>query len=465
MSDKKSFSGGNERMRRRAAGLMLAMGQVPNAQMREAGCIWDGEVQAWLVPDPITMQRLIAKGAILKKAESAAKSAARQESPPLSLPPARPSQLPPQAVPPPKAAAAASAAAAAVAAAAAQPAARAFPPAAALSLPQAASLGSSSSKIDVPDSPAAKVPPMEPAPKAAAEPAAEPAARDLRAVKPLLALPPCTIVVQEVSVLGDVRYETLGGESSLLDAGEGLIIREEVRTSKKTVTDPAEYQRAVELASKLRSSLRGLGKTLHSGVLLVPKDKDAQLEEALLAVKTRASEFNQTAVHHHVRVSQLRAALTSDVEQAARDMAYTLQKTLEDMQSALAACDVKRMREVAASAKTIIPVLPEKEAKLLGAAVDSVRQQATFIKSSLEKKELEFEEVSQLITYGPINAARMAALSYAAPVEIEAARESLSRSRFAGLQPDVSSGVSVSDDGSVQSGSRFSSMAASGSEG
>lgn len=292
-------------------------------------------------------------------------------------------------------------------------------------------------------------PAVEPAP-ALAVTAPPPGAPPLKLVKPpaelkpdalqgpgnkrLLALPPCFIVTQQVQVQGDIHY--LHGDEQLTTTQDGeTTVAKTKKTIEVIVRDPEEKAEADATASQLRSEVRKLGTVLQSGVILVPTAKAAELDAAMSSCRQTAIEWNDKATSHFLRVSLLKAAITSDAEAAARDIAYTLQETMARLESALESCDVKKIKSVLDNAKPLTRVLPAKEANALSAALASAGATKKYIEEQLNKKKVEIEEVKKEVartSLGPVQTARAMYLELAGPVEMEI-RNSADGERFAAL--------------------------------
>lgn len=244
-------------------------------------------------------------------------------------------------------------------------------------------------------------------------------------VKPgrrLLEIPPCFIVTQEVKLQGDIRY-IYGEETSTTTTEGDTNVHKTKKVMEMIVRDPEEHEKAQALASQMRAEIRKLGSILQSGVVLVPTEKDAELETAMSFCRQQGIEWNEKARYHFLRVSVLKAAITSDSESAAREIALTLQETTAKLEAALAECDVKKIKSIVDNAKPLTRVLPVKEANALSAALASAVATKKFIAEKLGEKQQQIETVRKEVlssAMGPIQSARALYLELLAPVEVEA---------------------------------------------
>jgi len=278
--------------------------------------------------------------------------------------------------------------------------------------------------------PASPQPPPQKIPDGPASPAssAEPA-KQLPLSKELI------LVTQEVSNPGDVTYRSLGHEQTDLEGSEVRTVQT-VKTSQKIVKNPEEQDKARKLAGTIRGSLRGLGRVLLSGVVLVPKEDEEELDKMLADARKEASDFNSAARHHFVRVSTLKIPLLSQDADVAKELTFTIQQSLGELRDALDKCDVKRIRNVAAQMKSLSRVLPDAEGSAVNRAVVNARSLATWANEELTKKKRSIEEVRRDLDLSPVDEIRMQFLEYDVADDAGAMKTSVDSARFEELEMD-----------------------------
>jgi len=270
----------------------------------------------------------------------------------------------------------------------------------------------------------------------------------------ILELPPSFIVIQEVKVKGDISYRRLEEESSSSEDADGTTITKTTKKIETVVCDPEEYEKAMVLSGQFRAALRKLGQVLQSGVVIVPTAKEEELDKLISDTQGEALLYNRQAKHHYIRTAMLKSLITGDAEAASRGIAYKLQETMAELRLALEQCDVKRIRSIADSAKTLTRIIPAREANTLSAALASAKQTAKWIRDELEEKGKQIEAVRMEVakaSFGPIDAARASFLELSGPLELNGTIE-VGAERFAAM--DSTEPVAVDVD-VVVSANRF----------
>jgi hypothetical protein len=381
----------NEKEVRTKLNLQLKNGTLENrAFYGENGCIWDAEQNCWLAPNAQVKNWLLSKGAVNATINQVPVPIEPKAMLPFvnkALPKAP--EMPNVVLP---------------------------PPGVVLPSPQELPKVQESPKV-------AEVAPIA---------APTPVKRTLKA----LTLPPSFIVVVEVSVLGEVMYKLLNEEDSSKQT-DGYTVEEKIKTTKKTIVNREEYVEAEALAGQLRVSLRRLGRTLHAGVLIIPRAEEKALDETITEVKERALKFNEKSRNHQIKTAILKAALTDSVDEAAKEIVWNIQELMSEMQKAIDECNIDRIRDVAGQAKKIIPILPEKESNLLASAITAARSVASTIKKELGNKASQIALIRRELDTSAIDMARAAFLEYAIPDELVVAKSVMEPDRASDLEDDM----------------------------
>ena len=254
--------------------------------------------------------------------------------------------------------------------------------------------------------------------------------------KPVLNLPPSFLVIQSVSTPGDVSYETMADERTVISATEedGVDTARRTRTSKQVVVNPQEYEAAKTLAGQMRTKLRTMGNSIQQGVVLVPTSREKELDAFIEKCDVDALQFNTVARHHFVRPSIQKTVVTTDAEKTARDVAFQIQEKMDRLKEALDKCDVKQIQNVTAQLRNWTKVLDApKDKQAIAAAIDAARTASKWIREETAKKGRLIEDVRKELNTAPVDTARMMFLEYAAPPEMEVARSSVAAGRFADM--------------------------------
>jgi len=254
--------------------------------------------------------------------------------------------------------------------------------------------------------------------------------------KQVLNLPPSFLVIQSVSTPGDVSYETVADERTMVEAvgDDGVDTSKRVRTSKQVVVNPQEYEAAKKLAGQMRTALRQLGNSIQQGVVLVPVAREKELDKLIEQCDLDAINFNASARHHFVRPSIQKTVVTTDAEKTARDVAFQIQEKMDRLKEAMDKCDVKQIQNVTSQLKNWTKVLnTPKDKRTITAAIDAARTASKWIREETTKKGRLIEDVRQEINAAPVDTARIMFLEYAAPPEMEVARSSVEAGRFSDM--------------------------------
>jgi len=253
--------------------------------------------------------------------------------------------------------------------------------------------------------------------------------------KRVLPIKSSLLIYYSISVEGDVSYARLDEDTSREETETGAHNLEVVKTTKKTVRNEEEYVKAMYNAGQMRSMLRKVGNAFSSGVLLVPLDKEEELDEIEKQVRAIAREHNAVAKNHTILPTIIRAAImASEEEGVARRLTYDMQQILDEMKRAIDSCDVKRIREVALTAKAKASILPAGSMSgVLAAAINDARKAARTINSEVVKKGRTIEEVKKELNTTTVESARMMFLEYDVPEEVST-KSTVDNTRFAELE-------------------------------
>jgi hypothetical protein len=253
-----------------------------------------------------------------------------------------------------------------------------------------------------------------------------------------LKLPPSIVVCGSVEVLGKVRYRRLDQKSKVLGEEGQIRTKEVVKTSKKVITNVDEYDKCQKLASELRYAVRKLAQATILGPVC-PPDKEPELDAAIQDARTRAREFNESAVSHMIRVAYVKATISSDDEAAAREFTYDFQQYLGDMKVALESLNVKNIRNVASQMQSTLrglsAMIPDTERSILQEAINNAREQAKMIVEEVGAKGRTIASVKEELNTSAVDSARMTFLEYEVSPELQnlTIEDTADTERFNGL--------------------------------
>lgn len=194
-------------------------------------------------------------------------------------------------------------------------------------------------------------------------------------------LRPGLLVSLSTSVRGNVKYVSKDLENKTLKGG-ALKAKWE---TERTINDPAEYERAIQCRSKVRSYITGVCSNSAFG-LLCPESAAEDLEKAIADARRAASDFNKSAKLTKIGVFVITGRIAQDDMEAVRAINSELSELLTDMESGIEGGDAKQIRESAGKAKEIAEML-NKEARIQAElAIEAGRRAATAIAKSVRKK-------------------------------------------------------------------------------
>lgn len=203
-----------------------------------------------------------------------------------------------------------------------------------------------------------------------------------------------------------VRYERVDlGETDL--ASGAHVERWE---TKKTVADPAEYERATTTRSKIRSLIRGACIYYPNfGVFICPDDQMEDLDKAV--AESEALVDSQEWVTCKPRFWVLRGKLAESSREAVQAIRAEIGGLLEQLQRAAKVGDVKQLRDLATQARQLKGTLaPDTDGPVnaIDQAIAAARSLAREIVSKVEKGGERLAAVLTEQKLQPIAAARTA---------------------------------------------------------
>jgi hypothetical protein len=185
-------------------------------------------------------------------------------------------------------------------------------------------------------------------------------------------LRPGLLVSLKTSLSGNVSYDKVTLESAhLTTSGE----QRERWETLKTITDPAEQERAEKARSKAAGLVRAVCAHSAFGLLCPESDKDA-LEAAIAAARKVAEEFNDSAALSRVSVYVITGRIAADDVEAVRAINSEVSGLLETMARGVSTLDVKTIRDAADRAKSVGAMLPAETAARMQVAIDAARSAA-----------------------------------------------------------------------------------------
>ena len=262
--------------------------------------------------------------------------------------------------------------------------------------------------------------------------------------KRVLELRPSRFVLINMPVEGIRQRRSLGRrEDRTQERGKfaGLESMTVTTTTELTYVLPDEKTAVEELRGKLRYALARMGTVVVPGLIALPLDLEGKFDAELERVKGEASACNTGTQVWKIFVNVIRLdAVTSDEEALARKITYDMQKMLDEVTSALEACDIKRIEAATKELKYKADgMAPGMMRGAVEAAVAQAREMRSFIKRETEKKRRSFDEVKLELDTSIVESARLMLETFAVPEEIEAGVV-VESGRLAGLVSDDESG-------------------------
>jgi hypothetical protein len=191
----------------------------------------------------------------------------------------------------------------------------------------------------------------------------------------LQTLRPGLLVSLKTSIVGNADYRRIQLEADHLTEEGTKRARWE---TQRTITDPAERERAIEIRSQARAMISKVCAYSSFG-LLCPDDRKNELDTAIEEAQIMARTFNETAKLTRVSIFTIAGYIAPDDEKAVRAINSEVRELIDAMDDGIKRLDVKAVREAANKAKSIGRMMtPEAEAKIQ-LAVNAAREVAKSI--------------------------------------------------------------------------------------
>lgn len=185
-----------------------------------------------------------------------------------------------------------------------------------------------------------------------------------------------------VRISGGITYTRAGKEKET--QGDGAV-RERWETEKVT-QNPDEYARAVALRANIRNSVTKIcARTPLGDLLIVPPDREADLEAALAAARVAVEDHNRASAHHKVTIGAVPARLSADDKWTARSILGEILVCLGEIQRSIGGGEVDAIRDTCDKLVKLAPALTGEVAGFLTAGVDAARGAARDLKRRLAK--------------------------------------------------------------------------------
>lgn len=157
--------------------------------------------------------------------------------------------------------------------------------------------------------------------------------------------------------------------AAVADADKADVTRWE---TTRVIEDKEEYDLAVKERAKCGSLVRAVCAQTAFG-LLCDKDKEADLNKAIVEARKRATEFNGGSRISKISVFVLKAVIAQSDVEAARAISSEMSDLVTRMQAAIVACDVDELRAAANKARAVAKMLDGDAAQKASAAIEAAR--------------------------------------------------------------------------------------------
>lgn len=198
---------------------------------------------------------------------------------------------------------------------------------------------------------------------------------------------PGLLVSLKTSVTGNVSYKKQDLEADHLTS-EG--IKRARWETERTITDPEEHEKALQVRSKCRTLITRVCAASTFG-LLCPESDSAELTEAVETAQALAAEFNRTATITRVGVYIIAGRVAADDVEAVRAINSEVRELLGDMERGVRNLDVKVIRDAANKAREIGSMLQPEAAARIQVAINAARTTARAIVKAGETNAAEID--------------------------------------------------------------------------
>lgn len=202
-------------------------------------------------------------------------------------------------------------------------------------------------------------------------------------------LRPGLLVGMKTSITGNMRYRSATLEDKLTEKGVHLTKWETTRT----VYDPAEYERAVKVRSKVRGCITSVCADTAFG-LLCPEDRMDELNAAAVEARGLADDFNSTARYTRINFNLITGLVASDDVSAMQAINGEVRDLLSSMQRGIENLDAKAIRDAAYKTRMIGQMLSPKAQERVREAIDMARASARKITKAGEAAAQEIDHAA-----------------------------------------------------------------------
>ena len=190
---------------------------------------------------------------------------------------------------------------------------------------------------------------------------------------------PGVLVALRTSIRGNVQYEKQNLNEGVLPGGAAVREWE----TKRTVYDPAEYERAVKVRQKARNTI-ALACVVSSYGLLCPTENQDALDTAVREARKVVREFNANAKLTSVSLNVFGARIADNDVEAARAIGNELNDLMRAMERGVAKLDVEGIRKAATAALQVSNMVSPGMQERVTDFVKQARDLATKINKNAE---------------------------------------------------------------------------------
>jgi hypothetical protein len=226
---------------------------------------------------------------------------------------------------------------------------------------------------------------------------------------------PGLLVSMKTSVRGGVDYQRTELEPEHNGENGERVARWE---TKRVISDPAEYKRAIETRGKARTAIISACCQTSFG-LLCPEGREAELRTAVDVARIIAAEFNASAQRSTVEVYVITGKVASNDVEAAQAIAAEVRELMSDMETGIKNADPEAIRAAANAARAIGGMLSDEAGAKVSAAIAQARAAARIIVKRVEKSGELASKVIADLSVKDIEAARFAFLDMDAAATAE----------------------------------------------
>lgn len=205
-------------------------------------------------------------------------------------------------------------------------------------------------------------------------------------------LRPSILIIHNLKLRGGISYKVLErSEEAYNDRGE----RAEWRT-ERTIPDKTEFDNARALRSRLENAIRTATGAARSDIGLIAPDAPETFE-ALERWEAEAAEqideFHTTAYYCRL-INQIVTFKIGDNDRAVKAVAATIEDGINRLREAVAAVDVKAIRDTLKDLRGLDTVLEGPAAGALAGMLDGLRERARKITAEVKKTGAALDEAT-----------------------------------------------------------------------